>query len=90
MPVLSTATIGTATSAPTMPASTTPAAIATITAKRMDRDRAAHDQRLQHVTLELLHRDHRGQHEQRDHRAAIHQRDEHGHDAGDQAHPRSG
>ena len=55
MPVLSTATSGTATSAPTMPASTTPAAIADDHRERVDRHRPAHDQRLQHVALELLH-----------------------------------
>ena len=43
----------------------------------MDRHRAAHHQRLQHVGLELLHRDEQAQGDQRVDEALGEQRDDH-------------
>ena len=51
-------------------------------AQRVHRDPAAHQERLQHVALELLHPDHDGQHDQRLDRPLVDQRDQDGDRAG--------
>ena len=56
---------GTAISAPGMPATITPSAIAMITPSGCTRDEAAHQERLQDVRLDLLHADHDAEHDQR-------------------------
>ena len=45
-------------------------------AERVQRDEAAHEERLQHVALDLLDQDHAAQHQQRRPRALVDQRDE--------------
>ena len=73
-----------------IPASTTPVAIAEDHGQRMDGHRPAHDERLQHVPLQLLHPDHGGEHDQRDDRPLVDQRDQHRHRAGQGGARRSG
>src|SRR5215212_8865767 len=51
-------------------------------AERMDRHEAAHQERLQHVALDLLHRDDAAEHHQGDHDALVDERHEHRHRAG--------
>ena len=53
-------------------------------AQRMDRDEPPHQERLQHVTLDLLHGDHAGQHDQRDHDPVVDERDQDRHRPGDE------
>ena len=55
---LSTAATGTAKSAPGMPASSEPVATATTTPSGCTFTAVAHDERLQHVALDLLHEEH--------------------------------
>ena len=45
---------------------------------------AAHQERLEHVALDLLHQDHAAEHEQRDDRALVDQRHQHRDGAGDE------
>src|SRR6266540_5437890 len=51
--------------------------------QRVERDRAAHDDRLEHVALELLHRDDADQHRQGGQGTAVDQRDQDRDRAGD-------
>ena len=59
---------------------------------RVDVDRAAHDDRIEQVALDLLDRDHQAEHDGRGHDAAVDERDEHGGQTGaeraDQRHER--
>ena len=53
-------------------------------AERVDRDEAAHQERLQHVALDLLHQHDDTEHDQRHDDAVVDQRDQHRHRAGDE------
>ena len=52
-------------------------------AERVHRHEPAHQERLQHVALDLLHEDHAAQHQERHDRALVDQRDQDGDGAGD-------
>ncbi len=84
------ATVGTASSAPTMPASTAARGDGQHDGQRMDRHRAAHHQRLQHVALQLLHSDDEAERDQRVDEALGEQCDDDGEESGDRPHRPAG
>ena len=53
-------------------------------AERVHRDEPPHQERLEHVALDLLDQDHAAQHQQRGDRPLVDQRDQHGDGAGDE------
>ena len=75
--------MGTASSAPTMPASDAARRDGQHDGQRMDRYRTPHHQRLQHVALELLDGDDQAESDQRIDEALRDQRDDDGEEAGD-------
>ena len=70
-----------------MPARSEPVATARTTRERVHLDGGAHDERLQHVALDLLHEQHDAEHDERDHRPVVDEGDEDregaGHDRAD-------